>query len=512
MSEAGRRGLGLMGLALAVVACTQTRPTPAELGVAPGASRLPSTVVQGESLGAGPSSRAPRAGIVAALVRWPAGVQAPVAVRASLAAPADLGGAIASLEAAGQDLANQQAYFPFPALPSGSYRLVVSALGPQGLALGQLEQSVEVPPGDARLVELNLTLPEVAQPTPPRTSPNPRPDLAGASPGPVAGSPAFGRPSPVPSVAASAPVPVPPPPPPPPGPPNFNALVAQALAMDAMGQAMAADAANRLEGLLPADRGVLAEEVATAGTALAQMMLVKAAVVGEQGPALRALGSALRGKSEAEVEALCLMRGAQDLTQQWADACGPAVVQVIQGEVNPVRALALHQEPIHTVSPTKDCRVLATEQKTLLEAYGGVAVPRGLFGGEGVGITPMLNDHAGPVSRVRYEVEAASDTQAFDRLSARLKAGHDVPIRIGFGALGAEDRGHFMVALSTRGPLGSREALIHDPFSGKTAWILEGAMRGADFKPFFAETARWTHMHVPIPPGGAGLAFRLAPF
>lgn len=498
------RGLGLVGLAVAVAACTQVRALPGAIAVAPGASPLPGAVVGGVEAPGASVGAAARAGLLAVLVRWGGGVQAPVTVRASLSAPQAAGGAVAQLEAAGADLAGQQAYFAFPALPGGAYRLAVTAVGAEGQNLGQLEQEVAVPPGDARRLDLDLALTPLPQPTPPRVSPNPRPDLAGASPGPTAGPPAVASPLPLPPTPVpSPPAPLPPLPPPPPGPPNFNALVAQGVALDVIGQAQGGLAAGKLEALLPADRGVLAEEVATASTALAQIMLVKAAVAGEQGPALRELGAALRGKAEPEVAALCLMRGAQDLVQQWQAACGPAVVQTLQGEANPLRALALHREPIHLVSPDLRCPQLALEQRKLLEAYGGVAKAREAVGVESPAIPAMLNDHAGPFTGRRYVLEGSTDLEAFGRLSALLKAGEDVPLRLGFGPQGGESWAHLVVALAVRGPTGAGEALVHDPFSGKTAWVKEGELRAGLSQPFFSEPARWTHLHRPSPVPGA---------
>lgn len=340
------------------------------------------------------------------------------------------------------------------------------------------------------------------------TAPTPRPSVA-PSPTPTP-QPSLG-PSPTPQPSPSpAPTPTPrpslaPSPTPQPSPsaaaPDFQALVAQGLARDALGWGLSLQAGTRLAQLSAGTRQALTQGVQAQGTDLARIMLVKAALVGEQGPAIQGLSAALQGRSEGEVAALCLMRGAQDLIQQWADSCGPAIVQTMQGEANPVRALALHQEPSHTVAPFGACAQLAAEQKRWLEAHGGVAVPRGQAGGVGIGITALLNTEAQPFTEARYAFEGSEDQGAFDRLAGHLDRGVDVPIRIAFGS-GA---GHFMVALNQRGQAPSREALIHDPYTGSTAWVAESAMRQANFRPFFTETARWTHLYAPS--DGADLVF-----
>lgn len=365
--------------------------------------------------------------------------------------------------------------------------------------------------------------PLVPSPSPlgPNPSPQASPSLASPSPGVASPSPAASptirpsvapspTPTPRPSVAPS-PSPTPRPsvapsvaPSPSPVAPNFEALVAQGLARDALNRPTALVAGTRLAQLAPGDMQALVAGVQAQSTELARIMLVKAALVGEKAAALQGLSQSLQGRSEGEVAALCLMRGGQDLIQQWADSCGPAIVQTMQGEANPVRALALHREPSHTVAPFGACQQLAGEQKTLLERYGGVAVPRGQAGGVGIGITALLNQEAQPYTEASYAVQAAEDSQAFTRLEGHLQAGHDVPIRIAF-ADGASERGHFMVVLNARGTSPSREALIHDPYTGSTAWLAESAMQAANFRPFFVESARWTHLYAPS--GGFEQAF-----
>lgn len=532
------------------------RPSPA-----PAAAASPSA-------GEEPTSAGPRGAVLGGLVRWPEGAQAPAKLRARLYAEGSAA-LLAEWEAEGEALGQGQGSFSFPALPQGRYRLSLLATGANGATLAQRDEALSVQAGEANFLDLALALPAAASlpplaqrpsaapgatpslaPSPSASQgigivvlrpslppgwglPSPRPSLA-PSPSPTLGPSSAPSqapsPSPTPSAApASSPSPVATPPPsvrpsaaasptptprpsttptPSPAPTpsampavDLDALVARGLARDALGFGLSVQAGGRLAQLSASTRQALTQGVQAQGTELARIMLVKAALVGEQGPALQGLSAALQGRSEGEVAALCLMRGAQDLIQQWADSCGPAIVQTMQGEANPVRALALHQEPSHTVAPFGACAQLAAEQKRWLEAYGGVAVPRGQAGGVGIGITALLNTEAQPFTEARYAFEGSEDQGAFDRLAGHLERGVDVPIRIAFGS-GA---GHFMVALNQRGQAPSREALIHDPYTGGTAWVAESAMRQANFRPFFTETARWTHLYAPS--DGADLVF-----
>jgi hypothetical protein len=237
-----------------------------------------------------------------------------------------------------------------------------------------------------------------------------------------------------------------------------------------------------------------------AQTRTEQVFILKAFSANEPWQNLVQFAAEMRGQSESEIVRRCTMRDDSDLVQQWQDACGPTVLQTAAGEVDPRFAWELNKTfDLARIDPAGANGALAQQQRQWLEAYGGRAVQRGQSGGSGIAIGQMLNDMLAPITGTTYEtMDASNKSYALDQVASRLAAGYDVPLRISWDRpTGGADSGHFVLALAVRGYPGSREFQIHDPWTGKTAWVPERTLLGDQMPPMFPSYARLTHVYTP---------------
>lgn len=257
-----------------------------------------------------------------------------------------------------------------------------------------------------------------------------------------------------------------------------------------------------LHGALTAgQRESLHRLVADAPSTTAGFFLLKALTAGEPWEHLLTYAQAMHGHDDAAIVSRSTMRDPEDLIQQWQDACGPTLLQTVVGEVDPRYAWELNARFAVTL-PDPDGRnaELAMQQKEWLEAYGGLAVPRGESGGRGIAITQLLNDKLSPIVSARYDFATVGEVgPALDHVAAILETGYDVPLRLSWEGPGnADDAGHFLVAQTAEGGSGAWRLQIHDPFTGKTAWVSQADLAGGSFGPIFEEG--WlTHYYVPTP-------------
>ena len=235
-------------------------------------------------------------------------------------------------------------------------------------------------------------------------------------------------------------------------------------------------------------------------TRVEQVFILKAFSANEPWQNLVQFAGEMRGQAESEIIRRCTMRDDRDLVQQWQDACGPTMLQAAAGEVDPRFAWELNKTyDLASIDPLGANNVVAQQQKQWLEAYGGRAVQRGQSGGTGIAIGQMLNDMLGPITGARYDTMPADNkAYALDQVASQLANGFDVPLRISWDRpTGGQDSGHFVLALSVRGYSGSREFQIHDPWTGKTAWVAERTLLGDQMPPMFPSYARLTHIYSP---------------
>ncbi len=193
-----------------------------------------------------------------------------------------------------------------------------------------------------------------------------------------------------------------------------------------------------------------------------------------------------------------LDRGEHDhaLQQRYTTSCGPTSAQITEAEADPITALRMHQEAIHSTTAAGN---IATEQKVVLTAAGGTAVPRGHSGGQGIQLPPALNQIASDVTHRRYSAVGVGDskqgrTDAMDQMQNLLEQRISVPIRVAW----KDGGGHFEVATQVQGEKPNRMFFITDPWNGKGNWVEESKIASGDTD-FSAGKGRLTHIYPGVP-------------
>lgn len=233
-----------------------------------------------------------------------------------------------------------------------------------------------------------------------------------------------------------------------------------------------------------------------------QIFILKAFAANEPWPHLVQFAQEMRGMPEAEIIRRCTMRDERDLVQQWQDSCGPTMLQVAAGEADPRYAWELNKTwDLGAIDPLGNNQAVAEQQRVWLEQYGGRAVQRGQSGGIGIAIGRMLNEQLSAITGARYTTrEIAHKSQALDQVVAALASGFDVPLRISWDPPHApDDSGHFVLAMAVRNTASGREFQIHDPWTGKSAWVAERELLADRMGPIFDKYARLTHFYQPSP-------------
>ena len=239
-----------------------------------------------------------------------------------------------------------------------------------------------------------------------------------------------------------------------------------------------------------------------AGTKVEQIFILKAYAAGEPWANLVQYAGEMRGKSEQEIISKSTMRDDADVIQQWQDSCGPTLVQTLAGEADPRFAWELNKGgDLTRIDPNGANNAIASQQKQWLEQYGGVAVERGAPGGAGMALTQILNDMVGSLTGASYNtVEVPQPGAAVGTIAQTLQSGYDVPLRVSWDQPGSgQDSGHFVLAMSVRDGGAGREIQIHDPWTGKTAWVGENNIANNNFSPIFGSYARLSHYYAPQP-------------
>lgn len=419
-------------------------------------------------------------------------------------------GAVGTQELQRADILNRTATLHFTQLSAGSYVLTVTAWDDAGNDIGTVADPVDVQEGLVATLNVKLQLangrPPAFQPSPLPSGPDGQPLVptpAPATPRPIDAATPTPAPSttpvplellrsPNPSVAST--------PTPSPALPavaaNYDSIFADGVSRQLAYPLQAGQVEPAIAALASADRNALDADLAAAKSETQQIFILKALAAGEPWSLVSTYANDMRNLDDSTVIADSTMHGAMDLRQQWQDACGPAVVETAGGEYDPRYAFVLHQQyQVSVVDPTGVNLTLADQQKQWLEAYGGVAVPVGQAGGKAIGIINLLADRLTPITHATYAaIDATADyPAAFEAMDTALRAGYAVPLRVLFTA---EQYGHFIVALETRGARGQHEFLIHDSVSGKTAWVSQATILSQSW-PFFNEPVQLTHYYQP---------------
>lgn len=282
---------------------------------------------------------------------------------------------------------------------------------------------------------------------------------------------------------------------------NGMASIFQAgVSRDLAGASQARELFSSLGKLNAGQLTTLGNLINQAGTQAEQVFILKAYVAGEPWANIVNYANEMRGRSEAEVIRRSTMRDDADVIQQWQDGCGPTVMQTAAGEADPRYAWELNKGgDITKIAPYGENAALAAQQKQWLEQYGGIAVERGQSGGQGIALSQMLNDLLTPITHASYVTEEVTSAGAgVEAIAQKLNSGLDVPLRISWGQAGTSgDVGHFVLAIAERGTPGARELQIHDPWTGRTAWVSEANIANNSFAPIFNNYARLSHFYAP---------------
>lgn len=212
---------------------------------------------------------------------------------------------------------------------------------------------------------------------------------------------------------------------------------------------------------------------------------------------------AIRGKDRSEliekstVQDLTSPQGTHALQQRFSTSCVPTSAQITQAESDPVTALRMHSEGIHSTTSKGD---IADMQQLILKLDGGIAVPREAseiqdHSTQPRGLSPdnfakALNQIASQATDRTYTAQGVGDSKdariaALDKMEKLLQDHVEVPIAVYWNGGGA----HALVATDVRGEKPDRTFWITDPWHGKTGWVSERDIANGNTN-FFAGRGR----------------------
>jgi len=188
----------------------------------------------------------------------------------------------------------------------------------------------------------------------------------------------------------------------------------------------------------------------------------------------------IRGKDDAWLRnALHLVNSTAGygIVQQWSTACGPATVQAVLGEIDPIYSLLTKSEnPNFFVVDDHDAMrlnpKLASIQKEWLESVspwgpGGVAVNRKSQGGKGRVIPDLLNKYSAKTGLdYGFKFVKGDYTAAKALADLDLILGKSIPVPLHVSATSGNK--HFVLAVGLYYENNQKWYLVHDPWTGKT--------------------------------------------
>jgi len=238
---------------------------------------------------------------------------------------------------------------------------------------------------------------------------------------------------------------------------------------------------KRLNSLPAAQQQRYHDLVKRAGSTEERLYLAKAFAAGNDFTALETFAATIRGKDANWLRdncRLCNSSTSTGLKQQFSHSCGPAMVHVLLGEVDPIYAYRLRRaNPNCTRADDRDGMAMnpnqaAQERNWLESAYpsgqqGGAAVARvGASGGRGRWCEDILNQYTtqtGLIFRAKHLGGTYTHDVAMREMEQALDKGYPVP----FVAKRA-DGSHYLLCLSYRRVGGQKVYVIHDTWTGQT--------------------------------------------
>jgi hypothetical protein len=207
---------------------------------------------------------------------------------------------------------------------------------------------------------------------------------------------------------------------------------------------------------------------------------------------LEAFAAKIAGKSADWMRDNLSLTGNSDgkgIKQQWHDSCGPTTYEAVQGELDPLYALKMHENNKKLTQADDDhARKLnpnmADDQRAVLTStvngQQGIAVARNQSGGKGMWIDPALNAVSASTGltysqmAVGTAVGQSSQAASIAKIADAAAKGRPVPILIGPPT---GDQLHYVLVTATdAGP--PRLFTMHDPWDGKTVIRTEAQITG----------------------------------
>ena len=250
--------------------------------------------------------------------------------------------------------------------------------------------------------------------------------------------------------------------------------------------------------------------------------LKKAMAAGHSVDEVTKFADQIRGKSAQWLDQNLRLtgnkNGADGLSQQWKDSCGPTVAQVMRGEMDPIYSLNMRNAntDIHAVDPRPNASVwekilgpvfgkpagnssTASEQKAILEnanpANPGIGVERGQTGGRGMPLTdalPWMMEQTGLTYTGMQVTTDAGLTTELGKLDANL--GRGIPGAIRISSSDSASGGHF-VAVTGVFHTPEKTYVMHDPGAGKTVYVKASDLEKGNIIPTISGWTRMTHVY-----------------
>jgi tetratricopeptide (TPR) repeat protein len=256
-----------------------------------------------------------------------------------------------------------------------------------------------------------------------------------------------------------------------------------------LGITQANRARTRLAALEPADRSVFISLTRQAASDTERLYLYKALASAHSIREIETFANRIRGQNAQWLNDNLRLTGSSSGTgvqQQWSHSCNATMVQAVQGEMDPIYSLRIHDENPNfaTVDNTNGMAQnpnLATEQRNMLTStyngglagaagHSGIAVGRGVGGGRGRWADDLLNQRSGATGMNFTTRRVGVDITLMNLIATMnnaLRRGMPVPIVIGNGLFQFT---HYVLVTSITPATAATPITytIHDPGSGQT--------------------------------------------
>jgi peptidoglycan hydrolase-like protein with peptidoglycan-binding domain len=261
-----------------------------------------------------------------------------------------------------------------------------------------------------------------------------------------------------------------------------------------LGSAQATRAKAKFDQLSDADKTKFVELLQEAGSEAERQYLYKALAAGHPIAAIDTFATRIRGQDAQWLQDHLRLTGSTTGTgiqQQWSHSCNATTVQAVQGELDPIYALQVHDDnpnfgQVDDSDATHFNPNLAEQQRSMLEStytgtkfgsHSGVAANRGnAAGGSGRWADDLLNSLSASTGMQYTPQIIGTDItldQAITRIDSALTQGIPVPIVIGNGP---NQFTHYVLMTSkSDGP--PKTYTIHDPWSAQTLTKTEDELK-----------------------------------